>query len=240
MKRIQFSTFVVFAVLATTGPWSPIQVSCGRADMVQLTNGDVLHGTVDWLNENSLQLTSEIHGALRIKRDKIAAIGLGDHPVLTAAAPALPGGPGPAANPFTPGARPQAATQSVEEIVKQLQVGGIDAKDLQDVQKAFPLIAAPEAQKEFTRMLGGLMSGTFGVGDLRREAIQARDQIKDLSNELGPEATSALQGYLGILNRFIDESAPAKAPPPAAPVQSAPGQPVPVPPQPAPPASPQR
>ena len=57
-------------------------------------------------------------------------------------------------------------------------------------------------------MLGGLMNGTFGVGDLRREAIHARDQIKELSDELGPEATTGLQGYLGILNRSSTKAGP--------------------------------
>ena len=56
-------------------------------------------------------------------------------------------------------------------------------------------------------MVGGLMSGSLSMGDLRREAKTAADQIRELKHELGPEAGDALDGYLAELNNFLNETA---------------------------------
>ena len=56
--------------------------------------------------------------------------------------------------------------------------------------------------------VGGLMLGRISIDDIRNDAIDARDQIRDLEKDLGPQASRALEGYLSILDGFIQETAP--------------------------------
>ena len=59
--------------------------------------------------------------------------------------------------------------------------------------------------------VGGLMSGRISIDDIRDDAIDARDQIRDLEKDLGPQASRALEGYLSILDGFIQETAPTNS-----------------------------
>jgi hypothetical protein len=52
------------------------------------------------------------------------------------------------------------------------------------------------------------MSGRLSVSDIRAQAQAATDQIKQLKGELGDEAGGMLDGYLTILEKFLDEAKP--------------------------------
>ena len=104
-------------------------------------------------------------------------------------------------------------------MLKQLPSGS--AAELEKLKKQMPLLAAPEVQNYVNKLLGGLMSGSLSINDIRNEAIRARDETKAAIKDLGPEAEQALGGYLGILDRFIKETEP-KSPPPTAPQPTTP------------------
>ncbi len=70
-----------------------------RADTIELTNGDVLNGNVVSLDGKELILKSELLGELKLAREKISAIHLGEGPVLTRPS-------APAANPPAAPAQP--------------------------------------------------------------------------------------------------------------------------------------
>ena len=55
--------------------------------------------------------------------------------------------------------------------------------------------------------LSGLLSGKLNVQDIRNEAIDAVDQIKDIQKDLGPSA-GALNECLSILEKFIQDAEP--------------------------------
>ena len=75
--------------------------------------------------------------------------------------------------------------------------------------------AGPEANNKFNEMVSGLMSGRLTVNDIRAEAKSAADQLKELKRDLGEDAGGALDGYLAILEHFLQETAPPNVSSPA-------------------------
>jgi len=61
-------------------------------------------------------------------------------------------------------------------------------------------------------MVDGLMNGKLTVNDIRAEAKSAADQLKGLKRDLGDDDSGALDGYLSILESFLQETA---LPPPS-------------------------
>ena len=191
-------------ILGTSPAW---------ADTIELINGDRVQGTVQNLNDSSLQLSSELLGDLSVPRDRIRVIYFGAAPPVVKTSPPAAAG---AASAETPEALiekltgksvapPGGASGGNQEILNQLQKQGLDAGAISEVQKTFPLLAVPEVGAHFQKNLSGLMSGSLDIQDIRKQAIEARDMLNDLKQDLGPEA-AALNGYLGILDRFIKET----------------------------------
>jgi hypothetical protein len=200
------------------------------ADQVELTNGDTISGKVVSLNGTHLKLHSEVLGDVTLARENVAAVYLGERKappkVAAAAAAAAPldpsaavkRGPG-SADDFirgllgqktgddAPADSPKRAAKgaSPEEMLEKLRQGELDPKSLAEVQKMFPLLATKEAGGYFNETLGGLLTGKLGIGDIRKDAIKARDGIMELRKELGRDA-DALNPYLGILEKFIKET----------------------------------
>jgi hypothetical protein len=167
------------------------------ADSVHLANGDVLKGKVLSLDDKQLSLESESLGKLTIPRGKIVTITLGD------AKPAAP-----VIDPKTAPVAPKLGN-SVEEAVQQLiKGGGVNPKDMSELQKLFPELAAPGASKYFNETVQGLLVGKTSIQDIRKDAIHARDELKKLTKDLGPDVAAAVAPYLGVLEKFIRETEP--------------------------------
>jgi len=170
-----------------------IVVLPAAADSVQLANGDILSGRVLGLDDKQLRLESETLGQVNIPRGKIMSITLGNHkPVAPASA-----------------SRPSAPTLSPEEVLKQLKTTGVNPKDLNDLHKMLPLLASPEASKYFDDTVKGLLGGKTSIGDIRKEAMRARDELKKATKGLGPDVEAGIAPYLNILESFLRETQPA-------------------------------
>ncbi len=115
---------------------------------------------------------------------------------------------------------PDDPTQSPEGVVRNLRQHGVDPATMDEVKKMVPLIGVPGARSYFDSMLGGLINGRFELQDLRRDAIKARDGLRDIQKDLGPNG-DALNGYLMILESFLDQTEGSKS---NAPEKSTPGQ----------------
>ncbi len=74
-----------------------------------------------------------------------------------------------------------------------------------------PLLATPEASKYFNDTVKGLMSGTRSIGDLRKEAMRAREELKKATKGLGPDVDAAIAPYMQVLDGFIRETQPSAA-----------------------------
>jgi hypothetical protein len=190
-------------------------VRTGAADTIQLVNGDTLSGKVVSLNEKEVKLQSELLGDLSIQRAKVASIYFGDARPKAAAAvnPALPAIGAPQAAPAKNGTSP-------DDLIKQLQGSGLNTNTLSELEDRLPLLAVPAVKSYFNKTVGGLMDGSLGIQDVRKQAIDVRDEILELKKDLGPDA-AALDGYLGVLEHFIRQTEPAAADPKAAPAPSA-------------------
>jgi hypothetical protein len=178
-----------------------------RADVIEMTNGDVLNGAVISLDGKQLVLKSELLGELKLDREKVSAIHLGDKPILNRNVAAVaPAATKPALDPAV-----QSVLNSVpstDDVLKQLQGGGgINPQMVGELRTKFPLLNTPEAGDYFNDTLGGLMTGKLNIQDVRKDAVMARDGLLDLQKELGPDG-AALNGYMSILNKFIRETGP--------------------------------
>ncbi len=164
-------------------------VSTIRAETVELVNGDTLHGKVMLLDQQHLTLRSELLGELKLPRDRVASITLvaRKKPTATQVTPNAGATPG--------------------DVLKQLRTKGVDRDALSTLKKQFPLLGTPEVSQYVYDKLSGLMTGRLNLQDIRKDAVRARDQIDSLKKDLGPQA-DALNGYLSILERFIQETAP--------------------------------
>jgi hypothetical protein len=179
------------------------------ADQVELQNGDRYVGKVLSLTTNQLTLQSEVLGTVKLPREKVAVVTLGPvaktnatHTAAIQNAPLILSG--------------AKQTNSNSEIAAAFRQLGANTNLIQQVQRQFLSDAGPEANSKYNELLGGLMSGKVSMDDLRAQAKAAADQVRSLKGEMGDQ-TGILDGYLTILDKFVNESTPASGSKPAAP-----------------------
>ncbi len=178
--------------------------SPARADVVEMQNGDRYVGQVVSLGADTLVVQSEVLGKLELPRARVALIGLGANAATNLARVR------PAAKP-QPRAPSVSATNSGPDMSRMLRQLGLSTNLVQQVQKQFLGEAGPEAKDKFNELLSGYMTGKLNLEDIRSQARSAADQIRALKKDLGEDTGSTLDAYLGILDRFLKEGAPAGA-----------------------------
>jgi hypothetical protein len=174
------------------------------ADQVEMQNGDRFSGKVLSVSADAVVLQSETLGKITVPRKKMAGLAFGTNALASAVA----GNPPRLSAPTNP---PPAAALTVPattnmDLSAALNRPGMDTNFIRQVRDQM-LGNNPAAAGKFDEMVGGLMSGSLNLDDLRREAKTAADQIRELKHELGPEAGDALDGYLAQLNSFLQETA---------------------------------
>ncbi len=209
-----------------------------RADIIELTNGDHYRGKVVSMNSNTIEFNSEIQGKVHLPRNKVAQITFVEvapkviartnatsvTTVPTAAAPvsAAPLVANSAATSTTTSPHPATA----DEVVAQMRREGVQPQLMNQIQEQIFGKASPEASQKFEQTMNGLMSGQISVQDLRKQAQTAIQQARDAKKDLGGDAGEMLDGYIGILEKFVAETSPttptAPAPAATAPVAVAP------------------
>lgn len=198
-----------------------------RADVLELVNGDRYRGTVVSVNQSNVEFQSEMQGRITLSRDKVARMIF--HETET---------PRPATNGVA--VRPRALGPSLimegtnhvsapmtptaaDSVLQQMRQGGLDPKLVSQVQEqVFGQTGNPAAAQKFNELMGGLMSGSLSIADIRAQAQASIQQIKDAKQELGPDVGDMFDGYLAILENFVAESATNDAVTPAPSTTSAP------------------
>lgn len=212
-----------------------------KADVLELVNGDHYRGKVVGVDSNYVVFISEIQGQVHLPRNKVAQITFVEVPpravrtnaAIPTAPVAVPGGPAPiilsgpgataAAAPIVtapPSANPTGAT--ADDVVAQMRKQGIQPQLINQVQEQIFGKASPEASQKFEEIMSGLMSGQISVQDLRKQAQTAIQQARDAKKDLGGDAGEMLDGYIGILEKFVNESAPSATATKPVPVASVP------------------
>ena len=192
------------ALAATAGLALALCAAAGRlrADQVEMQNGDRYAGTVLSLDANSVVLRSEVLGKVSLPRSQVALITLG--PVARTNAARL------RALSTNELSRPQAGSvaRTNSELAALLRQLGGDTNSLRDVQGQFLSQAGPEANQKFNQMLRELTSGKMTISDLRAQAKAAADQARRQRSDANGEIGGLLDGYLGILDDFLQQTAP--------------------------------
>jgi hypothetical protein len=180
-----------------------------RADQLQMQNGDRYAGKVLSVTSDSVVLQSDVLGKVTLPRNKISVLTFGDS-ASTNAAPT---------NTTTvaaaPVASPNSATTNADIAAALGKLGG-NTNFIQQVRQQM-LTGSPQATEKYNELVTGLMTGKLNVSDIRNEAKASIDRINELKAELGPEAGDSLDGYLTILQSFVNETAPTEAATPAIP-----------------------
>lgn len=180
-------------------------VASAKADSLELVNGDHYRGTVVSVTQSNVEFQSDLLGRLTLSRDKVAHINLGDAPI-----------PKPSTNTAAPTVGPSLilqgrqnltpATAQTEAVLQQMRQEGVDPKLVSQVQEQVFGQGNPVAAQKFNELMGGLVSGSLSVGDIRAQAQDSIKQIKDAKQQLGPEAGDMFDGYLAILENFVAET----------------------------------
>jgi hypothetical protein len=163
-----------------------------KADTIQLVNGDSIRGKVVSLDEKQLVFRSQSFGELKLGRDKVELIVLGDKPLPTSHQTA------------------QSAISSAPTAT------GAGAGSL--LSQVAPLLSSPAAQQQLGPMVEQLL-GAGGLGDIQKNAENARRGLNDLKKDFGagPES-QALDAYINLLN-ILSPPGQNTAPKPATPPQ---------------------
>ena len=153
-----------------------------KADTIQLLNGDSIRGKVVSLDQKQLVFRSQSFGELKIGREKIDLIVLGDKP--------LPSAPAAAA------------------VSKSAPASGAGAGSL--LNQVAPSLSTPAAQQQLGPMVEQLL-GAGGLGDLQKNVETARRGLTDLKKDFGngPES-QALDAYINLFN-ILSPPAAAKS-----------------------------
>lgn len=185
-----------------------VVVSSAFADQITLRNGDVLNGKVLSMTTNTLVLQDESLGTLTLPRVKVSNITFGAvsavlPPGAMSSPKTLQASPGPKA------ASPPQPDSSLSDLQAMLREINQHSNLVQEVEaQVLGSSASPEAVNKFNELLNGLSTGQIDLNGLRSEAQSAAKELQEYKNQLGPDASEEMDGYLSILNNFLRETAP--------------------------------
>ena len=180
-----------------------------RADQLELQNGDHFSGKLLSVSADAVVWQNDVLGKITLSRSRVARLSFGTNslePAVIKTGPSSTNLP-PASASATP------KTNAPAGVTPPMLTG--DTNVIRQIRDQM-LAGSPEAAAKYDDMVSSLLSGKMNVADLRRQAQESADQIRELKRDLGPEAGDALDGYLKILDAFVNESAnePAAASPP--------------------------
>lgn len=174
-----------------------------RADQLEMQNGDRFSGKVLSVSADNVVFQNETLGKITVPRKKVASLAFGTNAVASAVTGNVSQISAPTNSSPESGLSVLARTNV--DLSAALRGLGADTNFIQQIRGQM-LGGSPAANSKFDEMVGGLMSGSLNLDDLRREASSAADQIRELKHELDPEAGDSLDGYLAQLNSFLKET----------------------------------
>ncbi|NND99203.1 MAG: hypothetical protein HKN47_17940 [Pirellulaceae bacterium] len=194
-----------------------------QADRLQLSNGDEIEGKLLEMSGGTIKFKHPVLGEFTLPRAQVHAIELGEHRggkrIMSDGTEAPPETPEEVIDRLVNPAVDKNAVKKLEKgakhhdtaegVIEQLRREGVDGKTMNQLHGMLPGFGSPVVQKHFEDRVTGLMSGSLSINDIRNEAIDARDQLGKLMDDLGPDGR-ALQGYFGILDGFIKKTDPNK------------------------------
>jgi hypothetical protein len=179
------------------------------ADQIEMQNGDRYVGKVLSVTTNTVTFQSEVLGTVNLPRGRVANITLATGAAATNSVPAALTGQQRGAlqrQSIQQGSAPALTNGNLSSAFREL---GSNTNFIKDIQSQFLSGAGPEANAKFNDMLADLMSGKLNVSDIRSQAQVAANQLRAAKKDLGGDETGVLDEYLAILDKFVQETAPA-------------------------------
>jgi hypothetical protein len=178
------------------------------ADQVEMQNGDRYTGRVLSLSADSVVLQNDILGKLTLPRSKVTLLSVGSAAPTGATAGALVASSAATLTTNRAPASPKSIvlTNGNPDLAGALKSLGANTNFIEQIKGQFLADAGPEANQQFSDMLGGLLSGKIDMAALRAQAKSASDQLRAYQKELGPEASDTYNTYLAILDHFLQET----------------------------------
>jgi len=178
-----------------------------RADVLLMQNGDRYSGQVLSMSADTVVLKSEVLGKINVPRNLVATMSLGTNaaaPKVSAATSAV--------------TLPKLPTGPNDDLSAAFKEMGGDTNFVSQIRQQM-FSGSPEGAAKFDEMVSGLLSGQMNLGDVRKQAKDSADQLRELKRQLGPEADESLDAYLKVLDGFLQETdnEPANARPQSAP-----------------------
>jgi hypothetical protein len=158
------------------------------------------------LTADTLTLKSQVLGILKLPRNQVALVALGNRALTNSTAPKAEAD----ATAVSPAA---GATNVLPTLPTALTQAGANTNLSRQSVMQLLNDASPEARGKFNELMSGYLSGKISVDDIRTQAKSAADQLRALKGELGPDAGVALDGYLSILDRFLGQGSSSATPP---------------------------
>ncbi len=184
-----------------------------RADTLELANGDRYSGALVSVTPAKVLFQSDVQGLVSLPRAKVARVTFQapvaadtetNAPVNAATAQAA-GVFGPP-TPSTLALATNGVAARTNNVVQQIRKQGIDAGLLGHVQDQILAKGTPESRQKFDELLGGLMSGKLSISDIRAQAQNSVKDIQEAKKALGGQGDDLLDGYLSILQKFVQET----------------------------------
>ncbi len=186
-------------------------ISSLLADQVDMQNGDRYFGQVLNVTPDTVTIKSEMLGKITVPRKLVSSRILGTtNAIINApvAANVVNGTPPPAKLPVVatttlPLVGQPNADANLSAAFKNTGANGTNfIGQIRDQM----LAGSPEAAGKYDEMVKGLMNGSLNVNDIRRQARASADQIRQLKQQLGPDADESLDAYLQVLDNFLKET----------------------------------
>ena len=178
-----------------------------RADVLEMQNGDRYSGKVISVSPDTVVLNSEVVGKITVPRNKVVNLSFGTNAVATGATGHLAQ---PLSTNLPTAIAPAAGVSTNLNLSAALRQLGANTNFVGQIRQQM-LAGNPEATRKYDKMVSGLLSGQLSVNDVRQQAQAAAAQLRALKRELGPETDDSLDGYLQVLDSFIQETAPEPA-----------------------------
>lgn len=184
--------------------------AAARADQIEMQNGDRYGGKVLSMSTTNVVFESEVLGKINVPRKNVASMAFGTNAVAAKPSADLARVSTPTiARTNSPTAalviKPSASSSTNTDLSAALRGMGGNTNFIREIREKL-LAGSPEASAKYDEMVNNLMTGKLDMNGLRKQAADSANQLRALKKELGPEADDTLDGYLQVLETFLNQS----------------------------------
>jgi hypothetical protein len=202
-----WSMKVRFISLVCASLFLAAEASRVHADEIGMQNGDRYFGKVLFVSTDTVMMDSEMLGKIKVPRRLVTSLVMGTNPAASTTSNQSIIITGSNNQPAMASASPQSpVTNTNIDLAAAFGKLGVNGTNFIGQIRDQMLAGSPEAAGKYDEMVKGLMNGSLNMNDLRQQAKASADQLRQLKQQLGPDADDSLDQYLEVLDNFIKET----------------------------------